>query len=413
MTWFFLILGWLLAATLGWAWLAQNARWQRLERLIVDLRSSLKPQSCARTDSLREQRVVNEVLAISEERNRLRRKFSHGQFDLTTILSSMVESVVVVDAAQLVRLVNQSFLAMFDVSASPLQKSIDALVRNMAVSEMICAALESGGPQSREVALGDARYLSGSAVPLKAANGEVSGAVVIFHDISRIKRLEELRREFVANVSHELRTPLSIFHGYLENLIDHPEVPREELAEILQILQRHSLRLNALLEDLLVLGRLEARQESLTTNEIDVLPFLEMMAKDWQQRCETKRIALRVDANCDLPPLMADRAKLERVFHNLIENAIKYADSDIVLSGVRVEDSLEMAVSDNGAGIVAEDLPHIFERFYRGDKSRSRGQGGTGLGLSIVKHLVQMHGGTVRAESRPSEGTKIVINLPL
>jgi len=227
--------------------------------------------------------------------------------------------------------------------------------------------------------------------------------------------LEVVRQDFVANVSHELRTPLAIFRGYLETLADNPEMPREDAQRILDTMKRHSDRLNALVEDLLILTRLESRQMETEFSTIRVEAFFRQLVRDWGNRANSGAVEIAIDLPDDLPPLDADAFRLEQVMFNLLENAVAYSNPprQIVLSAALCEGRMEMRVADNGIGIPPADLPHIFERFYRVDKGRSRSSGGTGLGLSIVKHIIQSHGGTVHAESEVGRGTTIVLRLPL
>ncbi len=231
---------------------------------------------------------------------------------------------------------------------------------------------------------------------------------------ARLRQLEEVRTEFVANVSHELRTPLSIFQGYTETLIDHPDMPPEEARPILEIMHRHSRRLNALVEDLLILARLESRDDKLQLAPLDMAKFLREAMTDWSLRSAEKKIALNADIAPGLPQISADVFRLEQVLGNLIDNAIKYTNSGgrVTVRATAVNNGVEIRVEDTGLGIPTDDLPRIFERFYRADKGRSREHGGTGLGLSIVKHIVLAHGGTVRAESEQGKGTSIILMLP-
>jgi two-component system phosphate regulon sensor histidine kinase PhoR len=282
---------------------------------------------------------------------------------------------------------------------------------------MVAAALQTGQPQSGEFRTNGGkppRDIALNAVPVRDTTGRPS-VLAIFRDVSRLKQLEQVRREFVANVSHELRTPLSIFHGYVENLLDNPDIPKEDLTSILGILKRHSARLNALLEDLLSIARLEARTEIFTPEPIELPPFIERVAQDWSARLAAKGVSLKVELPEDLPRLTADPLRLEQVVGNLMENALKYTPSGGSISVcARVEGrEFVLCVSDTGAGILPQDLPHIFERFYRAEKSRTRDHGGTGLGLSIVKHIVQTHGGTATAESQYGKGTSIILRFPM
>ena len=233
-------------------------------------------------------------------------------------------------------------------------------------------------------------------------------------NLPRLRQLEDVRREFVANVSHELRTPLAIFQGYVETLIDHPDLPPEDTRSMLEIMRKHSHRLNALVEDLLILARLESRDDKLHLAPVDVAAFLRETVADWSQRSAAKQIALTADIAPGLPQISADVFRLEQVLGNLIDNAIKYTNSGgrVAVRAAASRDGVEICVEDSGLGIPAADLPRIFERFYRADKGRSREHGGTGLGLSIVKHIVLAHGGTVRAESELGKGTSVIFQLP-
>jgi signal transduction histidine kinase len=285
------------------------------------------------------------------------------------------------------------------------------------LDEMIAAAMSSGQPQERNLELPSRKpplTLAARVTPMRDAAGE-AGALAMFRDVTRLTQLEKVRSEFVANVSHELRTPLSIFQGYVENLVDSPGMEAEQQAEVFAILQKHSARLNLLVEDLLILARLEARNDELDLQPLDVARFCNELARDWALRMKAKDVTLKLDLAADLPELSADSMRLEQVFSNLLDNALKYtpAGHAITLGAGRTDDGVEMWVKDMGQGILSTDLPHIFERFYRADKARSRELGGTGLGLSIVKHLAQAHRGSVTAESVYGKGTTVRVFLPL
>jgi two-component system phosphate regulon sensor histidine kinase PhoR len=230
-----------------------------------------------------------------------------------------------------------------------------------------------------------------------------------------LKRLDQIRRDFVANVSHELRTPLSILRGYIETLLDTPKTSREELARILQIMERHSKRLGLLVDDLLSLAQLESSSANLEIGEVQLSELFEHVLRDWKERLAGKHLRLIVDLPSDMPPIRADETRLQEVLYNLLENAVKYSreNGEIRLQAERCGREIVISVRDNGIGISRDDLPRIFERFYRADKARSREFGGTGLGLSIVKHIAQLHGGRVEAESEAGKGTTIRVLLPI
>jgi two-component system phosphate regulon sensor histidine kinase PhoR len=241
------------------------------------------------------------------------------------------------------------------------------------------------------------------------------GAVVLFHDVTQVRQVEEMRRDFVANVSHELRTPLSIFRGYLETLLDDPQQQPDELIRILQVMERHSDRLNALVEDVLSLARLESPQAKLDLTEFDLGEFLHTVLGDWEARLRAREFRSELAVAPDLPALTADEGRLQEVIYNLLDNAAKYSSPGGIISvrAERVGDQIRLSVKDDGIGIRESDLPRIFERFYRGDKARSRALGGTGLGLAIVKHIAQLHGGHAEATSTFGRGTTVTVVLPI
>jgi two-component system phosphate regulon sensor histidine kinase PhoR len=212
-----------------------------------------------------------------------------------------------------------------------------------------------------------------------------------------------------------LRTPLSILRGYIETLLDSPKTPREELTRILRVMERHSDRLELLVEDLLTLAQLESGNPNLQMGTVDLSSFLPEMVRDWEKKLARKQLNIIVDVPTNLFPICADRTRLQEALYNLLDNAVKYSreQGEIRLSARQRDGEIELAVSDDGIGIAKEDLPRIFERFYRADKARSPEKvRGTGLGLAIVKHIAQLHGGRVEAESELEKGTTIRLVLP-
>jgi two-component system phosphate regulon sensor histidine kinase PhoR len=229
-----------------------------------------------------------------------------------------------------------------------------------------------------------------------------------------LKQLDQIRRDFVANVSHELRTPLSILRGYIEVLFDEPQTSREELTRILSIMERHSKRLQRLVDDLLSLAQLESSQAQLELSVVRMDELFNNLIRDWKEKLAGKNLKIIVDLPSEALTLRADGTRLEEVLHNLLDNAVKFSpeNGEIRLRGTRYGSNVVLSVADTGIGISKEHLPRIFERFYRADKARSRELGGTGLGLAIVKHIAQLHGGRVEAESELGRGTTIRIVLP-
>ena len=389
--------------------------WRHLEETLDDLADGREPRTFFFHRGSRFTDLAKRLERLADEQERMRRRRHQQEENLRIILASMDEGVMVVDSRHEVRVVNPTFLSMFALGGNPFGQSVLGMLGEPVFEEMVTAALASGEAQSREVALngGRARLFAVHAAPMRDAAGE-PGVVAIFRDITRLKQLEEMRREFVANVSHELRTPLSIFQGYLETLLDAPDLPRDERVPVLEVMRKHSQRLNALVEDLLTLARLEARGSAPALAPVDVEKLLREAAADWARPSAQKGVVIAVECAADFPALHADESQLVQVLNNLIENALKYtpAAGRIALRAALADGAIELRVADTGAGISPEDLPHIFQRFFRAEKARSREHGGTGLGLSIVKHIVQAHGGTAEAESAPGQGTTIVLRFP-
>lgn len=388
--------------------------WARLRQMVDALSRGRQPPPTHFPDASRYARVGRQLESIGQHQHALRTRTADESAHLQAILASMAEGLLVVDRAHTIRLVNRSVLDFFGVTTSPLGQTVLAATREAAVEEVLETAIRTGEKQSREFSLfhPQPRHLMINAVPLRNAQNAIDGAVAVLHDTTQQRRVEEMRKAFVANVSHELRTPLSIFRGYLENLLDAPDMPLEDRVRALETMERHGLRLNALLEDLLTLARLESRRDELEYEPIDLRKFLEAFAADWQLKAAGR--LLEVEVGEGIPPLNADEFRLEQVLGNLLENAIKFTPEGgrIVLGAEADADSIRIRVSDTGEGIPAEDLPHIFERFYRVDKARTRERGGTGLGLSIVKHIVGLHGGSVEARSVLGQGTTILLRFP-
>lgn len=359
--------------------------------------------------------------ALVDEVNRLDQQHTGQIAQLEATLGSLQEAVLLIDSNNYVLLANQAFHAIFPKAGRILGERLELALHSDAFLRYVAAVRAERAQSRQEIEFVDAQgstwlEVTGSAIgPLDRR--KKSALLFVLHDITRQKRLENVRKEFVANVSHELRTPLSVIKGYVETLVDsHDSMPIADRDRFLKTIQRHTERLNSLLEDLLALSRLESASPGLTRERVDLGTLLAGALEDFRARpaAEGHRLSLSIDPV--VPPVFADPLKLGQVVDNLVGNALKYTPR-----GSRVEVSarlaspelVEVAVRDNGPGIPAEDLPHVFERFYRVDKGRSREKGGTGLGLSIVKHIVQLHGGRVWVESRYGEGAGFLFTLPL
>ena len=392
---------------------------RQLSRLTEQMALGNDPKSYYIAGSSRVEQVTQHLEKVGTLLRDLRRQQQEEDFNLNVLLANMVEGVMVVDQRHVIRLVNDELLNLFNLKQSPLGRTVLEALREARVEMIVRETILSGQSKEQEVTLERTaeamRHFAISAVPIRTQAREVRGAVVVFHDISRLKQLEVIRQEFVANVSHELRTPLAIFRGYLETFADNPGLSREDSQRMIDAMRRHSNRLNSLVEDLLALTRLEFKIVPGEFTQIRLGAFFHQLVRDWEKRKDAKAATFVLQAPEDLPPLEVDALRFEQVMLNLIENAVAYTNSPrrIVLSAALEGETMEVRVIDNGIGIPPGDLSHIFERFYRVDKDRSRASGGTGLGLSIVNRIIQSHHGTVHAESEVGKGTAIVIRLPL
>ena len=258
------------------------------------------------------------------------------------------------------------------------------------------------------------RFLQVNALALRDGGGASDGAILVFHDLTRLRQLEGVRQEFVANVSHELRTPLSLIKSATETLLDGAKDDAAALARFLQIIDKHANRLALLIDDLLLLSTLDSGGLRLNRQPLPFKSTVQDAMDDLQPRALARDVALVNNVPAALV-VLADSDRIRQVVSNLIDNAIKYgkAGGTTTVSGANLpEGKVEIRVTDDGPGIPRESQERIFERFYRVDKARSREQGGTGLGLAIVKHVVQAHGGEVRIESESGNGCSFVITLP-
>jgi len=363
--------------------------------------------------------VTRDLEKVGTRLEDIRRQQQEEDFNLNVLLANMVEGVMVVDQRHVVRLVNDELLNLFNLKQSPLGRTVLEALREARVELIARETILDGQSLEREVTVestvGAMRHFVISAVPIRSKTQEVRGAVMVFHDITRLKQLEVVRQEFVSNVSHELRTPLAIFRGYLETFADNPGLTREETKPMIEAMRRHSNRLNALVEDLLTLTRLETKRVEVDYSAIRLEAFFQQLVRDWEKRRDSAEVSFELHVPKDILPLEVDVLRFEQVMLNLLENAVAYSSAPrkIVITATIDGDCAEIRVADNGIGIPPGDLPRIFERFYRVEKARSRASGGTGLGLAIVQQIIQSHKGTVRAESEVGKGTTIIINLPL
>jgi len=360
---------------------------------------------------------VNRLIAESTQ---LRQQGASQLAQLEATLGSLQEAVLVVDASNHVLLANGALQAIFPGAGNILHQRLELILHSREFLAFV-EAVRAGQAQPQQaiefVAGTESTWVEATGALIPPLDGQ-KGAWTLFvlHDITRQKKLEAVRKDFVANVSHELRTPLSIIKGYVETLVDgHRDMSVEDREKFLQTVQRHTERLNSLLDDLLTLSRLESMNPGLHCESTDLARLLASVIEDYRSRPAAAQHRLEFSGDGALPELLIDPLKISQVLGNLLDNALKYTPKGarIVVTADLQGAEVEVCVRDNGPGIPAEDLPHLFARFYRVDKGRSREKGGTGLGLSIVKHIVQLHGGRAWVESTLGQGTAFHFSLPV
>ena len=348
---------------------------------------------------------------------RIRRAVQQSN-ELRAVLGSMVEGVLAVDRFGRVLSVNEAAGRLLGVDPGRVQgQSLELAVRNVSLQQFVGRALASEEPIEAEIVLRaeEEQVLQAHGTVLSDDTGSAMGALIVLNDITRLRRLENVRRDFVSNVSHELKTPITTIKGFVETLLDGAMESPEECERFLRIVARHADRLSNIIEDLLTLSRIEQGERSaegfLMRGNLCAVARAAIVYCG--QAAAAKEIPITFEGPDELqadinPPL------LEQGVANLIDNAIKYSDpgSPISVRVFREGEEVCVAVTDRGAGIAAEHLPRLFERFYRVDKARSRGVGGTGLGLAIVKHIAQSHDGRVSVESQPGHGSTFAVWLP-
>jgi two-component system phosphate regulon sensor histidine kinase PhoR len=333
------------------------------------------------------------------------------------VFNSMVEGLILLDQTGRIRSVNRALDKLFGLTTDIRGRTVLEAFRLQPLHELVERARVQGQMLNYELELGglERRFLQVNATAFPDRQGHPVGMILVVHDVTRLKQLESARKEFVANVSHELRTPLSMIKGYVETLLDGAKDDAQVAGRFLQTIRKHSDRLDYLIEDLLTISQLESGRTALNIERFTLRELAAEVCEDLHTRAAER--STRIENN--LPEGLnakGDAPRVQQVLFNLIDNAIKYGrpHGRISVTAQPLPDKamIEIAVSDDGPGIPAEALNRVFERFYRVDRGRSRDQGGTGLGLAIVKHIVQSHGGEVRAESRPGDGATFRFTLP-
>ncbi len=345
--------------------------------------------------------------------------------ELGAVHSSMVEGVLAIDREQNILSLNRAAAAMLSLDAtSAIGRSIYEAVRNAELQQVIQQTLDKGAAVAGEMTLNEPsenpdepgeRTIQLQSALLRDDDGQRIGLVLVLHDVTQLRRLESVRRDFVSNVSHEVKTPVSAIKAAVETLRDLPDHEGEDAQRFLQIISRQSDRLAAIVDDLLSLARIEqAGGESLNdARPVRLWPVIAAAIETCQSGADAKQIHIHTECAGDIRALVSEQL-LAQAIVNLIDNAVKYSDAGTsVLVCCEVDEGeAVISVTDQGRGIEPKHLPRVFERFYRTDKARSRELGGTGLGLSIVKHIAEAQGGRVSVDSTPGAGSTFRVHLP-
>jgi two-component system phosphate regulon sensor histidine kinase PhoR len=337
---------------------------------------------------------------------------------LETVLASMLEGVIAVDTEERIVTINRAAAQLFENEPANCQgKSIEEVIRSPAMQQFIRHSLRNKSPSEEDITVfqNEERVIDVKGSPLLDTNQHQIGTLMVFHDVTQLRRLENMRRDFVANVSHEIKTPLTAIKGFVETLQQGNVEKAHEKERFLGIIQKHVDRLNAIVEDLLALSRIEQEDErkEIKFEKVNLSDLFRAAIQLCRPKAEEKKIRIDLDCEKDATAIF-DPALIEQAVVNLLDNAIKYSDSQssITLKSHQQNSEVIISVQDHGIGIAQKHLPRLFERFYRVDRARSRNMGGTGLGLAIVKHIAQAHGGHVSVESKLGEGSCFSIHLP-
>jgi two-component system phosphate regulon sensor histidine kinase PhoR len=331
---------------------------------------------------------------------------------LEAIAEEMQSGVIAIDQKGVVEYANPFFIRLFSITEATVGRRAEDVLSGTGLLRTIEGFRQRGVKSSEDVEISEGgKFFGARLVPL--SEGRRTSLLVFLKDITEEKRVEAIKRDFVANVSHELRTPLASIKGYAETLLDGGMADKETLRDFLRIIDRHATRMSRLIDDLLTLSRLESHEFAFSLSPVDVKDLIQSTIAGFDKQARDKGIRLSLDLPERLPKALGDRDRLEQVMTNLLDNAIKYTPSGgrVDVSAGKGDGLISISVKDTGIGIPKGDTLRIFERFYRVDKARSRELGGTGLGLAIVKHILQGHNTRVSVESEQGKGSVFSFRL--
>lgn len=337
---------------------------------------------------------------------------------LGALIENMGSGLILIDSRGYINLVNRPYKEVFNVNPSEyLYKLYYEVIEHKGITEVVEEIFMTEQKVKKQLIIPvniERRYFEVYGVPIIGTNDEWKGILLVFHDITELKKLEQMRKDFVANVSHELKTPITSIKGFSETLLDGAMENKQTLNDFLNIILKESDRLQSLIQELLDLSKIEKQGFSLSIQQLDLADVLEDVVAIMKGKAAEKEIALKYKREDKPVYIEGDVHRLKQVFINIISNAISYTPNQgvVYISSADSDRTVLTEIRDTGIGIEAGEIPRIFERFYRVDKARSRNSGGTGLGLAIVKHLVEAHKGTISVKSEVGKGTAFIIELP-
>jgi two-component system phosphate regulon sensor histidine kinase PhoR len=361
-------------------------------------------------------RNINEMVAELQEKIR---QANDEKWKLRAAFAGMAEGVMVLDAQHRIENLNKGMTTMIGREyADIVGKTPIEAFRNIDLQNALSRFRQAGEPILQEIALGDDKplILDVSISAVKNLPGQAPKTMMVFHDVTRLKKLETMRVDFVANVTHEIKTPLTAIIGFVETLEQGAIEDAATARKFLHTIRENALRLNRLVDDLLILSNVELGETKLHLEGLAVADVLEKAVMLIQANAALKNVSLRTDLSPELPLIHADRDKAVQVLLNILDNAVKFTPEGGQISITASEDQkdfITLKITDTGPGIPKSELPRLGERFYRVDKMRSRDLGGTGLGLSIVKHLMKAHAGEMQIDSTPGKGAVVSLKFPI
>ncbi|WP_110927191.1 two-component system histidine kinase PnpS [Bacillus massiliglaciei] len=341
-----------------------------------------------------------------------------NQDQLLTMIENIGSGVMLIDPKSEITLINREYRKLFSIKPENfVNKAYYDVIKQKEVISIIEEIFMTEKSIKRQVEIPvhlDTKHYEIYGAPIIGTYDDWKGIILIFHDITELKKLEQVRKDFVANVSHELKTPVTSIKGFSETLLDGAIHDEASARHFLSIILKETDRLQRLIQDLLNLSKMEQHEFTLKVSEVDILEILDDVQTMLSKKAEEKEITLTLDAPDELPIIEGDAERIKQIFLNLITNGLTYTPKhgQVTIRVREIAKCIQVEVEDNGPGIEESKLPRIFERFYRIDKARSRDSGGTGLGLSIVKHIVEVHNGDISVRSRVGEGTVFTVKLP-